>query len=605
MGEAIADQADVVCPRPGGTAVDTAAEGAAAGGRSEKTRRRRVTVDGVVGVLALRDGRWVLANDLEVRVLEVLRSRVGARDQLLALAATLNAGMIDGSQLRRLNRLLDEIADKLACSVRVPGEWMAPVAYACAFWGDFRGVGWLAWALSAQLDSGLVQMGLAGPGVQSLAWASRIAGRGFGRDTHWITEMPQGFWDRLKSGGDELADVAAAGDPSTSAKRLTELSQIGQRSWELLDLVLSHPRCPEAVLRNIGTDPRAGPTACRRVAQNLNTPADVLDHLANSFYAEVKITVAVHPSTPLHTLERLVEIRDIELRATVARNPRLPASVLEDLADDAEMVVRSWVAVHASTPQETLQRLLGDRNSRVRAYAAENPATAVEAVAALAADRTARVRRAVAWRAGLDAATLDALAGDLKAAVREAAATNAGCDAALLERLAQDDDRHVRAAVAANPSTPEGVLRALAADDDWWPRMEVAESPATSADLLAVLAADVKECVRCGVADNPKTPAEVLEVLAGDSEIVRALVAGNPAVDEALLRSLAADTDSLVRAGAAENPSLPADVWAVLAEDDSYCVRAAAAGGAPARRGHGRAAGVTGGWLRVFGIGSK
>ena len=590
MGEAVTGQADVVRPRPGSTAVDTATK-AGAGGPSGGARRRRVTVDGVVGVLALRDGRWVLANDLEVRVLEVLRSRVGARDQLLALAATLNAGMIDGSQLRRLNRLLDEIAGETACLVRVPGDWMAPVAYACAFWNDPLVVGWLAWALSAQLDSGLVQTGLTGPGLLSLTHARRLAGGGFGRDTHWITEMPQEFWDRLKSRRDDgLADVAAACDPSTPAARLAELVETGKRGWELLDLLLSHPRCSEAVLRNIGTDPRAGSLAYRRVAQNLNTPSEVLDHLANSFYAEVKITVAVHPNTPLHTLKRLAEIHDVEVRATVARNPRLPAAVLARLADDAEMAVRSWVAVHACTPPETLQRLLGDRDSRVRAYAAENPATAVEAVAARAADRAVKVRRAVAWCGGLDAATLDVLAGDPNAAVREAAATNAGCDAALLERLATDDDRRVRAAVAAHPKTSEGVLRTLAADDDWWPRMEVASNPATGADLLAVLAADVKECVRCEVADNPKTPAEVLQVLAGDSEIVRAVVAGNPAVDEALLRSLAADTDSHVRAGAAENPSLPPDVWAVLAEDDSYCVRAAAAACTPARRGHGRAA---------------
>ena len=586
MVKARSNQSDAA-PRTDSTSNATNGGGVRAG----IARRRRVTVDGVVGVLALRDGRWVLANDLEVRVLEALGSGVGARSRLLALAATLNAGMIDGSQLRRLNRLLDEIADKLVCFVRVPGEWMAPVAYACAWWDDSRGVGWLGWALSAQLDSGLAQMGLAGPGVQSLTWAGRLAGRGFGRDTHWITEMPQGFWDRLESRGDDLADVAAACDPSTPATRLVELSQTGQRSWELLDLVLSHPRCPEAVLRNIGSDPRAGPTACRRVAQNLNTPPEVLDLLADSFYSDVKVAVAVHASTPLQTLERLAEVNDVEVRAAVVRNPRLAVPVLAKLADDAEIVVRSWVAVHVSTPPEALQRLLGDRNSRVRACAAANPATAVEAVAARAADRAIRVRSAVAARTGIDAATLKVLAGDPNAAVREAAATNARCDAALLERLARDDDRYVRAAVADHPQAPEGALRTLAADDDWWPRMQVAESPATSADLLVVLAADVEECVRCGVADNPKTPAEVLEVLADDSEAVRACAAANPAVDQALLHSLAADTAAIVRASAAENPSLPADVWAVLAEDRSYCVRAAAAGCAPARREHKNAAG--------------
>ena len=570
---------------------DVTVDAGDSGRTTSPVRRRRVTVDGVVGVLALRDGRWVLANDLEVRVWEALASRVGVRGRLLALAATLNAGMIYGSQLRRLNRLLGEVADELACLVRVPGEWLAPVAYACAFWGDSRAVCWLGWALSAQLDSGLVQMGLAGPGAQSLAWAGRLPGRGFGRDTHWISDMPEGFWDRLESNGDGLGDVAAACDPSTPETRLVELAATGQRCWELLDLVLSHPRCPGAVLRNIGSDPRAGASACRRTAQNLNTPPEVLDVLADNFSLDVQVAVAVHPGTPLRTLQRLAGHSNVAVRAAVVRNPRLAAPVLEMLADDAEMVVRSWVAVHVCASPETLVRLLGDRNSRVRACAAANLSTPVEAVAARAADRAIRVRCAVAGRAGLDAVTLGVLAGDVKAAVRAAAAANAGCGAPLLERLATDDDRYVRAAVAANSTTPEAVLRTLAADDDWWPRTQVAQSLATGADLLAVLAADVEECVRCAVADNPNTPAEVLEVLAGDSETVRAVVAGNPAVDEALLRSLAADTSAHVRAGAAENPSLPADVEAVLAEDDSYFVRAAAAGSAAARREHGRAAG--------------
>ena len=65
------------------------------------------------------------------------------------LAATLDAGMVDGSQLRRLNRLLGEIAHQTACLVRVPPEWLGAVAYACAWWGSHQAHEWLRWALSA------------------------------------------------------------------------------------------------------------------------------------------------------------------------------------------------------------------------------------------------------------------------------------------------------------------------------------------------------------------------------------------------------------------------------------------------------------------------
>ena len=593
VGEAVTDQAGVARPRTDSTSADTASkDGAKHGNRAAgRTRRRRVTVDGVVGVLALRDGRWVLANDLEVRVLEALGDRFGARGRLLALAATLDAGMVEGSQLRRLNRLLGEIAHQTACLVHVPPEWLGAVAYACAWWGSHQAHEWLRWALSAQLDSGLVQTGLLpGPGLESLTWAGCLVDGGFGRDTHWITEMPDGFWGRLRLDGG-LAGVVAACDPSTSAARLAELAEIGQQQLELLDLVVSHPRCPEAVLRKIASISMAGPAVRQRVAQNLNTPSGVLDQLADNFYADVRRTVAVHPSTSPHTLERLAGAQEVDVRAAAAGNPRLSGWVLEVLADDAELLVRSWVAANASTPPETLQRLLGDRNAQVRACAVANPSTAVGAVAALVADRAFRVRCVVAGRVGIDAAALEVLAADSKPAVRAAVAASRGCDKGLLGRLAEDPDDGVRAAVAANDAAPAVVLELLAADSYWWARALVASNPATGAGLLAVLAGDSDVSVRVEAAENPNTPAASLEVLAGDAwGSVRCFVVRNPAAAEALLRILAQDEDEDVRAGAAANPTLPADLWSVLAEDDSYRVRASAAACAPARREPTRAA---------------
>ena len=106
--------------------------------RAGRARRRVVTVDDVVGVLAQRGGRWVLANDLEVRVFEALRGFGGARGRLLALAATLDAGLADGARLRRVSRVLDEITVWSPYRVRVADELLGAVGYACAHW-DHRG----------------------------------------------------------------------------------------------------------------------------------------------------------------------------------------------------------------------------------------------------------------------------------------------------------------------------------------------------------------------------------------------------------------------------------------------------------------------------------
>ena len=238
----------------------------AGSGRAGGARRRVVTVNGVVGVLARRGGRWVLANDAEVRVVEALRGYGGARERLLALAATLDAGLVAGSQLRRLNRLLGEIASRVACLVWVPDELLGAVAYACACWDHPAGGPWLGWALSARLDGALVRVWLPGPGWQSIGWRDCLADRGFGRETHWISEMPAGFWDLLGSDRSRgLADIAAASDPDTSPRVLVELAEGDRWRSELLDLVASHPRIPKGLLEEMASDPLAVPQVQMRV----------------------------------------------------------------------------------------------------------------------------------------------------------------------------------------------------------------------------------------------------------------------------------------------------------------------------------------------------
>ena len=81
-----------------------------------------------------RGGCWVLGNEAELRMLEALGGSEGARGRLLALAAALDAGAVQGGDLRRLSRLLGEMASGVPCLVRVPGHLLGAVAYACAFW---------------------------------------------------------------------------------------------------------------------------------------------------------------------------------------------------------------------------------------------------------------------------------------------------------------------------------------------------------------------------------------------------------------------------------------------------------------------------------------
>ena len=102
---------------------------------SGRQQRRAVSVGAVGGVLAQRGGRWVVDNDSEVQLLEALRGESGARDRLWALAATLDAGVVDAGHLRRLNGRLSAIVaverPEDLWRVRVPGNLLGAVAYVC------------------------------------------------------------------------------------------------------------------------------------------------------------------------------------------------------------------------------------------------------------------------------------------------------------------------------------------------------------------------------------------------------------------------------------------------------------------------------------------
>lgn len=557
------------------------------GSATSRARRRVVTVDDVAGVLAQRDGGWVLANDLEVRVLEALRGYGGARWRLSALAATLDAGLADGARLRRVSRVLDEITVRSPHRVRVADELLGAVGYACAHWDHHGARGWLSWALSAQLDSGLVKSeGLPGPGVESIVGQSRLRDGGFGRETHWICEMPDGFWDRLRSHPKNLTDVVAACDVATPARMLAKLADEKRHDRELLDLVASHPRTPKRVLETIAAESYAMPQLRLRVAQNRNISRRVLDWLGCDHDELTRTAVALNPKTSRSTLARLAGNAAPRVRVAVACSTNVSARVLVTLAQDSEMVVRSWVAANPTTPPEALELLLADRHWVVRACAAANPSTPIECVESRVTDRAIRVRGAVAQRAGVAPVVLETLAGDLKPRVRAAAGSNPAAGGELLACLASDGCEQVRVAVAANPAAPAGVLEMLAADTGAWTRSWVAYNPSTAAVLLRLLAADVDDFVRRCVAANEAAPGDVLETLAGDGcAVVRAHLARNPSAPAAAVRHVVANAGEdagehlgeYVKMCAAENPALPGDVFDTLIGDASYRVRATAA----------------------------
>ena len=549
---------------------------------SGRERRRVVSVGAVRGVLVWRGGRWVVDNDSEVRLLEALRGERGARARLWALAAALDAGVVEAGDLRRLNGRLSVIAalerPEEVWRVRVPGDLTAAVAYVCVCVNEEMLSRWLGYALAARLDGNLLRGLLPGPGWASWDVPHRRRWETLGRDVHWISELPESFWSRLAAHSDEwLRAVAIASDPAARPKVLEKLIDEHYRVSEVLDLVASNPRTPTRALRRLALHLWGRARPGLRVAQNRSATAGLLGELAGSHDWEVRYVAAAHPKVPVRVLRRLARDESLRVRAAVAGAVSAPTAVLEVLASDRDVWVRRNVASNPSTPRAVLEALLRDRRAAVRAAAAENENTPAQTVAALARDRAIKVRSEVAAR-GVGAEVLAVLAEDPKWVVRQAVAYNVQTPPEVLDHLTGDCCDEVRTGVAYNTSATSAALKALARDEFLWARVHVAVNESVSIDLLVELAADDDSYLRGEAARNPAMPLAQLNRLATDEFWeVRAGVALNSKAPEDLLTILVDDDDSDVRRCVCENDDAPLRLVDALKSDRDYRVRAAAA----------------------------
>ena len=263
-----------------------------------KSVRRVVHCDGIRGVLEQREGRWLVQNEQEVRLTAALGGSGRAFERLRALAATLDAGLVDRANLTWLNKRLRAIADAENMSrVWVTADLLPAVAFACSLLPAANGLRWLAWALSARLETNLSRSYLPGPGWCTITAYPKLQAWGFGREIRWLDAMPKTFWEHLDvrreccpptqaghclSAGPEpcLRTVAMASNPRTPPHVLKELAQSSDEV--VLDLVASHPRTPAHVLLGIAENRECAFLVRLRVPQNRSASPWLLSRLAKS-----------------------------------------------------------------------------------------------------------------------------------------------------------------------------------------------------------------------------------------------------------------------------------------------------------------------------------
>ena len=80
------------------------------------------------------------------------------------------------------------------------------------------------------------------------------------------------------------------------------------------------------------------------------------NEILNSDY-DVRVSVAENPNTPADVLTELAKDSDWHVRISVAGNPNTPADVLTELAKDSDWCVRSYAACNPK-----LKEVLTDKN---------------------------------------------------------------------------------------------------------------------------------------------------------------------------------------------------------------------------------------------------
>ena len=144
---------------------------------------------------------------------------------------------------------------------------------------------------------------------------------------------------------------------------LRKLAQ--SNDWRKRTRVAENHNTPVDVLEILSNDPfdndGTGSAFVRKaVARNPATPIIILEKLAEDWSKSVRSSVASNPSTPVYLLKSLTTYRyGMPVFYALARNPSLPSYLLVDIAKSTnDLMVLELIAKHSNTPLEILIELL-------------------------------------------------------------------------------------------------------------------------------------------------------------------------------------------------------------------------------------------------------
>jgi hypothetical protein len=201
---------------------------------------------------------------------------------------------------------------------------------------------------------------------------------------------PVSILEKLAKAKDSQVRMAIAENQKAPKHLLEILAQ--DRSIVVRYAILENPSTPTSILEKLSISKNQNTR--ERAALSVNATPEILQELAQDFHYYVRRNVAANPKTPIAALTQLMGDIDY-VRSHLARNPSINDEILTHLAQDKYTEVRVAVAQHPKTSVSLLAKLATDNERRVRCEVVRNPNTPEDVITQLADDASEYVQNEV------------------------------------------------------------------------------------------------------------------------------------------------------------------------------------------------------------------
>jgi hypothetical protein len=217
-----------------------------------------------------------------------------------------------------------------------------------------------------------------------------------------------------------------------------------------------------------------------------------------------------------------------DVRVSVAEDENSPLDILNELVNDPSAAVRQALALNPSSSADILEILSNDKEEDVVIYLAGSQVLSSELVLKLSKHNSDAVRASIACNEKISVDILNSLSDDKSDDVLEELSRNINTPLNILLKLSKLSNRRILEGICRNPNSNSKILDMLSESECESVREVIAENINTSPSTLAKLAQD-QYGIKLRVASNISTPESTLKILALDKDkYVKEAVKTNP-----------------------------------------------------------------------------